>query len=479
MPQNLITDITVTLAADAESTVAHNLVGADGTALLPFEVRPDRGTPIVVTATTTTTVSFRNDGDVEATAIFRAWRYHSEMAPGATTSLKWAGTLAGGSGSGLIVQFTYAPSAVTNTAEGLYATFAPLYTAIQALEPDIKKVIYCPEDYATIPTLGVGVGYDFRNVAFEAPYDGQDDQNVLEFEEGATVAYWPTCESRNISWYTNSSIPVYTGLLFFAEFYNCRLSAGTANMFRFTGAPFTYPGEFILRGYSYLENQGAAVVWQDTTDDTFRVTMYDRSFLQSDSLKSTASTHTEVILMQSDKFNATDTYIATHAEVLGTLDLVPYVTIERMKGTTTTDATGTYADIASLTLPLDATEKYWFEAWVIWSTSVITTGIGLTVNYTGTTTGSGLMYQTNIPITAVAGTDTIQVQQSIANAATTDTTDVDSTNNHLAIISGMIQTNSAGTLSIQGRRENASGAGTVSFKLMSFLRLDRISPHST
>lgn len=100
MPQNLISDITVNLGPGATITLPHGLTAPDNTPLIPFEVRPDRGTPILVTATTATDVTFNNPDAAPQTAIFRAWRYHSEIAPTATPSLRWQGSIAGGGGGG-------------------------------------------------------------------------------------------------------------------------------------------------------------------------------------------------------------------------------------------------------------------------------------------------------------------------------------------------------------------------------------------
>jgi hypothetical protein len=76
--QLLVTDVTVTLAAGASTTVAHGLTYA-GHAAAPNRVFPDRPTAVGVTATTSTTVSFKNFGSSSDTVTFQVALDHSVL----------------------------------------------------------------------------------------------------------------------------------------------------------------------------------------------------------------------------------------------------------------------------------------------------------------------------------------------------------------------------------------------------------------
>lgn len=90
MPQNLVTDLVISLDSQGAAFEAHGLISADGTPLLPTQVLPDRDTPIVVTEVTTTHVRFRNDGvEATATAIFRVMRIASVQAQSDLSTLRW------------------------------------------------------------------------------------------------------------------------------------------------------------------------------------------------------------------------------------------------------------------------------------------------------------------------------------------------------------------------------------------------------
>lgn len=139
MPQNLISDLTINLGPGATVTVPHGLTAPDNTPLIPFEVRPDRGTPILVTATTATDVTFNNPDAAPQTAIFRAWRYHSEIAPNNTPSLRWQGAAAGGGGGGTQYAYLWQPNGGVN-AGNQYETFSAI-DALASLIPGKKLVV--------------------------------------------------------------------------------------------------------------------------------------------------------------------------------------------------------------------------------------------------------------------------------------------------------------------------------------------------
>lgn len=74
--QNLISLLNVTLAADAEVTLPHGLVSA-GNPVAPFEITCDRPSTIGVLGADSVSVTFKNHGSAEATAVFRVVREHS------------------------------------------------------------------------------------------------------------------------------------------------------------------------------------------------------------------------------------------------------------------------------------------------------------------------------------------------------------------------------------------------------------------
>lgn len=91
--QNLISVLNVTLASDAEVTLPHGLVSASQP-VAPFEVTCDRPSTIGVLSANDTTVTFKNLGATEATAVFRVVREHSVSTdPKALVAWRgWAGT---------------------------------------------------------------------------------------------------------------------------------------------------------------------------------------------------------------------------------------------------------------------------------------------------------------------------------------------------------------------------------------------------
>jgi hypothetical protein len=82
------------LAGGASITLPHGL-NYGGAGVIPTQVICDRGSPIRVAASTTSTVTFTNDGAAPASANFRAEYDHSIHAVGATP-LNWQGAASGG-----------------------------------------------------------------------------------------------------------------------------------------------------------------------------------------------------------------------------------------------------------------------------------------------------------------------------------------------------------------------------------------------
>jgi hypothetical protein len=88
------------LAPAAIVVVPHNLI-VDGLPLAPTSVMPDRGTPIIVTAITSTTVTFQNMGAIPSSANFRAEFTHSiQRNPLNIAPQLWQGDVGGGGSVG-------------------------------------------------------------------------------------------------------------------------------------------------------------------------------------------------------------------------------------------------------------------------------------------------------------------------------------------------------------------------------------------
>lgn len=93
------------LAAGASTTVAHGL-NYGGNGVIPTQVICDRASPIAVTGTTTTSITFTNGSAGLASANFRAEYDHSIHAVGATP-IAWQGYVpAAGGGSGVYGVFS-------------------------------------------------------------------------------------------------------------------------------------------------------------------------------------------------------------------------------------------------------------------------------------------------------------------------------------------------------------------------------------
>lgn len=93
MPVQLLVNVLAVgpLAPGASVTLAHNLASNDVN-VAPTLVFPDRATPIVVTATTTTTITFNNAGTGVESANFRCERgWQPEVDAYTVTPLRWQG----------------------------------------------------------------------------------------------------------------------------------------------------------------------------------------------------------------------------------------------------------------------------------------------------------------------------------------------------------------------------------------------------
>lgn len=99
MSQNLTSILSIgPLLPAATTTVAHGLL-VEGSGVVPDMIMPDRATPIVVTATTTTQITFRNDGTAAAEAVFEAKKVWSGQRSENLTQMAWQGVTAVSGGS--------------------------------------------------------------------------------------------------------------------------------------------------------------------------------------------------------------------------------------------------------------------------------------------------------------------------------------------------------------------------------------------
>lgn len=163
MPQNLMVDLTVTLAAGASVTLPHGLTQPNNSATPPFEVRPDRATPIVCTGVTNTTVSFNNPDAAPQTAIFRVWRYHSVNVPDNTAALLWQGASSGGGGGGgFVYQIAWDPNGI------LSGNQVTTWAELEALAATVDgPILVSLEDSGVSNTYEItGVGVSLARYSF-------------------------------------------------------------------------------------------------------------------------------------------------------------------------------------------------------------------------------------------------------------------------------------------------------------------------
>jgi hypothetical protein len=107
------------LASGASITLPHGL-NYGGSGVIPTQVLCDRASPIAVTASTTSTVTFTNGGTAAASANFRAEYDHSIHAVGATP-LNWQGATDVGT-IGTLVYRTAAVQSITAAANTITPT---------------------------------------------------------------------------------------------------------------------------------------------------------------------------------------------------------------------------------------------------------------------------------------------------------------------------------------------------------------------
>lgn len=200
MPQNLVHDLTVTLAAGASTTVAHTLESASGSGLTPSEIRPDRGTNIIVTSSNTSTITFTNNGLSSETAIFRCWVYFSPGIEPGTATLGWQGSSSssGSSSSGVLV---YDPLAVAGG--NVYTTPATLAAAAAAISGGKTIYIMDSDDDGTVTFGPAATGLNFANCAFVGPSNKLTI--TVDIVAGTVFSGFPTS-------FTNLSVTIPAGL---------------------------------------------------------------------------------------------------------------------------------------------------------------------------------------------------------------------------------------------------------------------------
>ncbi|MBU1889816.1 MAG: hypothetical protein KKD89_07115 [Candidatus Omnitrophica bacterium] len=151
--QTLVALLTVTgLAPGASITLPHGLTAA-GLALEVTSVMPDRVTPIRVSASDDTNVTFVNDGNQAESAIFLARRDHSMQQDGSVKSV-WAGAGTSGGATTAAINL-YVETTGDDDAAGTAA--APLRTIPAAVNRVPKRIRHPVNIY-------VGAG-DFAGVA--------------------------------------------------------------------------------------------------------------------------------------------------------------------------------------------------------------------------------------------------------------------------------------------------------------------------
>lgn len=221
MPQNLVVDLEVTLAAGASVTLPHGLTQPDNSPATPFEVRPDRATPIVCTAATSTTVSFNNPDSAPQTAIFRVWRYHSVNAPDATTALRWQGGGGGGGGGGFTFVYVLDPGGVA--VDNVYTDFTSLYAAASADGQGAKLCIVRSD--AQIPA---GT-YELENWQFEGSQDAKPTLAILAGVVIVPGTFPKAFRYLNITWLNPAAVSYVADRSFLCVFQNVNVNSLSTN----------------------------------------------------------------------------------------------------------------------------------------------------------------------------------------------------------------------------------------------------------
>lgn len=179
MPVQLLVNVLAVgpLAPGASVTLAHNLASNDVN-VAPTLVFPDRATPIVVTATTTTTVTFNNAGTGVESANFRCERgWQPEVDAFTVTPLRWQGGTVGGAG---VVG---------------YGQFSD--TTDQPLVANVPKVVtFNTTDFSAGVSLVAGTQL---TVAATGIYRFDISLQMLNSGGGgSTITFWPRLNGTNI-----------------------------------------------------------------------------------------------------------------------------------------------------------------------------------------------------------------------------------------------------------------------------------------
>lgn len=183
MPTQLLVNVLSVgpLAPAASVTLAHNLASND-TSLPPTLVFPDRGTPIVVTATTATTVTFTNLGTVVESANFRCERgWQPEVDAYAVTPMKWQGVLAGGGGAMGYGQFS-------DTTDQVLVAATPKVVQFNTTDAAVGVSVVDPGTGPTQLTVAASGTYRF-DISLQMLNTGGG---------GATITFWARVNGTNV-----------------------------------------------------------------------------------------------------------------------------------------------------------------------------------------------------------------------------------------------------------------------------------------
>jgi len=169
------------LNAGASVTLAHNLASND-VSVAPTLVFPDRATPIVVTATTTTTATFTNLGAGVESANFRCERgWQPEVDAFSVTQMRWQGGTVGGAG---VVGY----GSFSDTTDQTIGAVTPLRARFNTTDIAVGVSVVDPGTGPTRLTV-VATGVYRFDISAQMLHTGGGTE---------TIVFWPAINGTNV-----------------------------------------------------------------------------------------------------------------------------------------------------------------------------------------------------------------------------------------------------------------------------------------
>jgi hypothetical protein len=255
------------------------------------------------------------------------------------TGIKWAAPTGGGGASGGgVYKFIWQPGGTEDTDTNTYTTWASLNAAMLLVNQFAPIEIYYDNSNAD-GTITTGAWALPTDLTLKSNFY---NRSTIEIDNGATFLGIANLDIINLTLLNNSSAVVYDGPGISIQLRNSFLESSTGQaLFKITSFGST---SIQLYGQSaFLRNGGAGdkpVVWHDTNSGTMVISLYDESYVETNTLKSSVGTTVELEFLSTaiDDTLSINTYNNTHASVAGTLNKelggrVEYLGIKKRDGT--------------------------------------------------------------------------------------------------------------------------------------------------